>query len=147
MLDRILPAYIKTIAGVTSSAIGTQVYRHRTPQKIDFPFITVGDGYNIDIGQTAIENLGREVGTFDITVASAKSLAEIDSAVDALVNALKAFKGDYIPNDSTLPRMWVQCFLVLDRRSFSINPKGGEGVPYVGYKISVRAAYDTPVTS
>lgn len=147
MLDSILPAYLLTLSGVTSSSIGTKVFRNRVPQGVSFPYIVVGDANSIDIGQVVQGNLSRELGSYSIIVTHDKNFNAIDSAVNAIVTALKTFKNGFIPSNSVFPRVWVQCFFVQDRQQFNYNPKDGDEEPMLGYTITVRAAYDTILTS
>ena len=147
MLDKILPAYLLTLSGVTSSPIGQNVFRNRTPEAAPHSYIVVGDARDIDIGQVVQGNLDREVGIYSIIVVTNKGFNTIDSAVDAIITALKEFKNGYIPSDSTLPRMWVQCFIIKDRKQFNFSPKDGGEETILGYIIPVKAAYDRIVSS
>lgn len=155
MLDRCLPNYLATNQNIGSEAltlpamVGSRIYRVRAPQGATLPYIIVGSGFDIDLGQTADRDLKREVGSFNILVCGSPSggYSALDPIVDIVIKYLKAVRNQFIPSAIVTPRMWVQCILIEDRIGFESVPKDATEQPYIGYQIPIRSGYDQPITS
>jgi hypothetical protein len=145
MLDFVLPAYLLAQSSI-ATPVGNRIYRGRAPQNVTMPFIVIGDPENIDLGQTAQQNLLREIGTHFIIVAG-QQLYVLDPIVTAIETLLKAHKNGYIPSAGSNPKQWVQCFIIQDRMRFNDAPIDGDQSRMLGYILQVRAAYDTRVSS
>lgn len=153
MLDKYLPEYLKTITPILkngwqdsrtsqiSTLTGDRIYRRITPQNVDYPYIVVGQGFNIDYGITAGRNLLREIGHFNIVIIG-RDLNSVDTLYRDVVDALKMVRNQYIPSADASSKIWCQSIILENGESFDSQPLDGSNEKIVGYVIPIRAGYD-----
>lgn len=166
MLDKYLPQYLIELTTVTdpqgdsrtstlnTSTGGTlggsskgRIYRNRTPQgfraleETEYPYILVGEATDFDFGQTAQEDMLREIGKFNVCVVG-RNYNQIDQIYRDLVDALKKVRNMYLPSASAPAKMWVQCIILEHGFQFEHTPNDGTQLPYVGYCIPIQSGYD-----
>jgi hypothetical protein len=153
MLDRYLAQYfldlvtITTRLGSRTSIISTttegRIYRSRSPQGAEFPYIVIGQAHDIDLGIVADTPLSmlREVGSFNVVICS-NSFESIDALCDDVVDALKMVRNRYVPTAIASDKLWCQCIIPQDSEQFSGRPIDGDQKLMLGYIIPIRAAYD-----
>jgi len=157
VLDRLLPDYLKAVTAISyggtsrssiiASTTGSRIYRCRAPQGATYPYIVVGEGQDIEVGQTADRNILRELGTYSVIIAGnpAFGFSALDQLVDDVTDCLREFRNAFIPSPSSPYKMWVQCFIVKDRIQFEGKALDGDQKPMIGYIIPIRSGYDRPV--
>jgi len=140
VLDKVLPAYLLLDSDITNEPTGTKIFRGRTAQGTQLPFIIVGDSRDVDPGHVAGPGrlIGNELGNYSIIVASEESFNQVDKVTSLIIDKLRGLRGQFIPTSSSSPRMYIQGILIKDRRQFNYTPpKDGDDTPYMGYIIEV----------
>jgi hypothetical protein len=154
VLDKYLPEYLKTVtpllkygwdtsrASQINTLSGGRVYRRASPQNVAYPYIVVGQGFNIDYGMTAGRNLLREVGHYNVVVVG-RDFDSIDVLYRDVVDALKMVRNQYLPSADAAEKLWCQCIILQEGESFKAEPLDGSNQEIVGYIIPIRSGYDT----
>lgn len=153
MLDKYLPEYLKTItpilkhgwdtsrASQISTLSGDRIYRRSSPQNVAYPYVVVGQGFNIDYGMTAGRNLLREIGHFNVVVVG-RNFDSIDVLYRDVVDALKMVRNQYLPSAVVASKTWCQCIILQEGEAFDSEPLDGSNEKIVGYVIPIRSGYD-----
>lgn len=146
MLDKYLAQYLSD-DDVINELFGGRIFETRAPQGTDHPYVIVGQGRDIDLGQTADRDLTREIGHYNVVICGRNYTQQLRVGTLLIETLLKACRNRYIPSDSASDKMWVQCIILQDREQFSGRPIDGGEENLVGYTIPIRAGYDIPSSS
>lgn len=152
MLDKYLPDYFLALTTLTdphgnsrSSTLpaltSSKIWRSRAPESTAYPYIVVADGEDIDFGQTADQNLRREVGSYNIIIVG-RTFNSIDQIYRDVVDAIKMCKNRYIPTAIASSKLWVQCIILKDCEQFNGKPIDGGQEDVLGYNLLIKAGYD-----
>jgi hypothetical protein len=154
MIDKYLPDYLLTVtpllkygwdtsrASQISTLCGGRIYRESSPQNAAYPYVVVGQGFNIDYGMTAGRNLLREIGHFNVVIVG-RNFNSIDTLYRDIVDALKMVRNQYIPSAAAATKVWCQCIILQEGEVFQSEPLDGSSEKLVGYIIPIRSGYDT----
>lgn len=163
MLDKYLPLFLREVvtvtspqgvsrssvivSGTTDSKGNINIFRNRAPQGTKYPYILVGEGFDFDYGQTAGNDLLREVGHFNICICGLSyedtvNGTTLDQIYRDTVDAMKKVRNQYLPSAIAASKMWVQCLILQNGYQFEARPVDGGEQPFLGYIVPVRAGYD-----
>lgn len=140
-LTNVVNARGQSRTSTINSATDGNVWGGSTPENVNYPYVVCSDAEGLDYGQTADEDMPREMGFFHIYIVG-RRYRDIDQLHRDIVDACKMVNQQYLPSNSANPKMFVQAIILKEGRKFEYRPVDGSEQCIVGYDLTIKAAYD-----